>query len=100
MKKFYVCKGNLAKGPFTVEKLQEQHISPFDPIWCEGFSQCKRAKDISELKTIFIPNERFKNQFYSYDHQQEAKYYILGMCTMVGAGGLFIYYLLMNLLGG
>src|SRR4051812_24569345 len=55
MKKFYLCSGNIPKGPFKLEELIQYGIKKTDLIWCEGFRNCKLAIDIAELKKFFVP---------------------------------------------
>ena len=102
MKKFYVCKGGLAKGPFTVEKLIENGINPSDPVWCAGFKGCKPARNVAELKMIFddhsggtsaVPGSAHQQDYILYKRELH-RYRNLLAGSLVAVGGLVIYYLL------
>jgi hypothetical protein len=103
MDKFYVCKGGLAKGPFTLQKLVENGIAESDPVWCAGFKECKPASKVSELKMIFEPRQRQATTGFSVSPPQhnyvlykkeQHKYSQLLACSLVGASALVIYYVL------
>jgi hypothetical protein len=98
MKRFYILKGNIARGPFTLEKLQEQQINPDDRIWCQGFHQSRRAIDVAELKALFTDNRTLSNQVNTYVDHRDGKYNALWICTLVGAAGLLVYYLYLLLI--
>jgi len=52
MKLYYLHENNVNIGPFSIEELKEKKITPFTPIWCEGFEKWKTAEEIEELKSI------------------------------------------------
>lgn len=49
---YYISKNNDKEGPFTLEELAAQHITPDTLIWTVGYKEWKPAKDIPELADI------------------------------------------------
>ncbi len=101
MKKFYVFKGGLAKGPFTIEKLVENGIDQSDPVWCAGFTECKPAIRVKELQMIFKSRQHQaaadfalvpRQHHYVLYKKPQSKYNVLFVCSLVAATALIIFY--------
>jgi len=53
MKKYYYSTGGVKHGPFTLEELKKQPITPDTLIWYEGLPDWRPAKEIPELQSMF-----------------------------------------------
>jgi hypothetical protein len=54
MKKFYAFINEKQEGPLTIEELKTNKINRDTLIWFEGIEDWKSAKEIEELKVLFI----------------------------------------------
>jgi hypothetical protein len=54
MSSYYLHDGNNESGAFSIEELRQKNIKPENYVWTEGFSEWRRAKDVDELKELFI----------------------------------------------
>ncbi len=52
MNKYYIIKDNETTGPFTIDELAEQNITPDTTVCAEGKDVPERAGDVEELKAI------------------------------------------------
>lgn len=50
MKQYYLLEGDSQIGPFTLDQLKTQKITPSTPIWFEGLSEWTTVANMSELK--------------------------------------------------
>ncbi len=114
MKKFYLCTGNIPKGPYGVGELISHGLKETDLIWCEGFQGCKLAVDIAELKSIFTPRPKeatketsaapaVKNdnvmkyiEAYTPDNPDKSKYITLFIFAGFGVLALIVYYCILE----
>ena len=53
MNKYYLHNGSDNIGPFTIDELKQNKITPTTPIWCEGMEDWKDAGSVEELKVLF-----------------------------------------------
>ena len=53
MKKFHYTDGKNSFGPFTLEELKSQHISPDTYIWESELTTWTKAKDVAEVASMF-----------------------------------------------
>lgn len=53
MKKFHYTDGKNSFGPFTLEELKGQGITPETYIWSSELTTWTKAKDVSEVASIF-----------------------------------------------
>ena len=54
MKKYFLHLNNETIGPFALEELKANHITPSTPVWFEGMENWQYATDIPELKPVLI----------------------------------------------
>ena len=54
MNKYYLHNGSDNIGPFTIDELKQNKITPTTPVWCEGMEDWKDAGSIEELKVLFL----------------------------------------------
>jgi hypothetical protein len=54
MKKYFYSDGNDQFGPFNLEELKEKKISRETLVWFEGMEDWQKAKDVEEVKSIFV----------------------------------------------
>ena len=50
---FYVAKNGQQTGPFSVEQLLAEGVTPETLVWCEGMAQWTPAKDVAEIAPLF-----------------------------------------------
>lgn len=53
MSKYYLHNGSENIGPFTIEELKQNKITPTTPVWYEGMEDWKDAGSVEELKVLF-----------------------------------------------
>lgn len=53
MIKYYLHNGSENIGPFTIEELKQNKITPTTPVWCEGMEDWNDAGSVEELKILF-----------------------------------------------
>jgi hypothetical protein len=56
MKKFYLHDGNTQKGPYDIDELRQQNISPQTPVWFNTLEDWTPAGQVQELKELFDSN--------------------------------------------
>jgi uncharacterized protein (DUF1919 family) len=54
MKKYYLHDGTDRIGPFDIEELRMHIIDENIPVWYEGMPRWNAAKNVDELKSLFI----------------------------------------------
>ena len=54
MKKYFLHLNNETIGPFALEELKANHITPSTPVWFEGMKNWQYATDIPEVKSVLI----------------------------------------------
>lgn len=73
---FYIQKKQKQKGPYTLEQLKTQKITPETLVWKEGLEDWTEAKNLEELKPLLIapppiskktppPIKKSENSFFS-----------------------------------
>lgn len=50
---FYIGNNDKQVGPFSVDELKFQPITPQTPVWCEGMADWTPAGNVEELKPLF-----------------------------------------------
>jgi hypothetical protein len=53
MRQYYIHDGEMRKGPFDLEHLQEQPLKKETPVWYDGLEDWTIAGSINELKPFF-----------------------------------------------
>lgn len=53
MKKFYLHDGKAQKGPYDINELKQQNISPQTPVWATTLEDWTPAGEVEELKGLF-----------------------------------------------
>ena len=53
MNKYYLHNGSDNIGPFTIDELKQNKITPTTPVWCEGMEDWNDAGSVEELKILF-----------------------------------------------
>ncbi len=51
---YFLIENGQQQGPFTKENLIQLEIKPETMVWSEGFDDWKKAKDIDDLKSLFL----------------------------------------------
>ena len=52
-RKWYLYQDNQQTGPFSIEQLSNQTITPQTYVWCAGMESWKPASDVTELAHLF-----------------------------------------------
>ena len=52
MKQYYLIINGEKSGPFTIDQLATQHITPETPVWTEGMSDWMPAQQVAELSSL------------------------------------------------
>lgn len=53
MKQYYLVINGEKSGPFTIDQLATQQLTPETPVWTEGMSDWVPAQQIAELSSLF-----------------------------------------------
>lgn len=53
-KKYLIIVNGQQQGPFTIDALRSQHISPNTFVWTYGMSNWMPASQVSELQSLFV----------------------------------------------
>jgi uncharacterized membrane protein YhaH (DUF805 family) len=57
MAQYYIGKNNQRLGPFPVEQLISNGITPDTLVWCSGMPGWKKAMDVPEVAVLFAPQQ-------------------------------------------
>lgn len=68
MNKFFIILDNESAGPFTVEELARQNITPDTTVCAEGSDEQLRSGDVEELKAIFTEQPEIPPAFNPSEH--------------------------------
>jgi uncharacterized membrane protein YhaH (DUF805 family) len=68
MNKFFIISDNESAGPFTVEELARQNITPDTTVCAEGSDEQLRSGDVEELKAIFTEQPEIPPAFNPSEH--------------------------------
>lgn len=55
MSEYYIGKNNERLGPFPLEKLISNGLTPDSLVWCQGMPGWKRATEVPEVAALFAP---------------------------------------------
>ena len=55
MKQYYLVINGEKSGPFTIDQLATQQLTPETPVWTEGMSDWMPAQQVAELSSLFAP---------------------------------------------
>ena len=53
MKQYYLVINGEKSGPFTIDQLTTQQVTPQTPVWTEGMSDWVPAQQVAELSSLF-----------------------------------------------
>jgi hypothetical protein len=53
MKRFYLHDGKAQRGPYDIDELRQQNISPQTPVWTSTLKDWTPAEQVEELKSLF-----------------------------------------------
>ena len=57
MSQYYIGKNNQRLGPFPVEQLIANGISPDTLVWCQGMPGWQKAIEVPEVAALFAPQQ-------------------------------------------
>ena len=63
MAQYYIGKNNERLGPFPVEQLIANGITPDTLVWCTGMPGWAKAKDVPEVAELFAPQQPPQPQY-------------------------------------
>lgn len=82
MAQYYIGKNNQQTGPFEVNQLLANGLTPDTLVWCSGMQGWDKAKNVAELAGLFVAKQpQYQQPVYGY--QQPA----YGYQQPVGGGG-------------
>lgn len=55
MKQYYLVINGEKSGPFTIDQLATQQLTPETPVWTEGMSDWMPVQQVAELSSLFAP---------------------------------------------
>ncbi len=65
---YYIIQGGAQTGPFPLEALLSQGLTPDSYVWREGLAEWTRAGDVPELQSLFVITSEESPK---HDHPQE-----------------------------
>ena len=80
MAQYYIAKNNQQLGPFEVNQLLANGLTPDTLVWCAGMSGWEAAKNVPELAGLFVaqqpqqPQQPQYNQGYQQPAYQQPQY--------------------------
>ena len=76
MSEYYIGKNNERLGPFPLEKLISNGLTPDSLVWCQGMPGWKRATEVPEVAALFAPQPPAQPQYAPQvqDYQQQYGY--------------------------
>ena len=57
MAQYYIGKNNQQTGPFEVNQLLANGLTPDTLVWCQGMASWEKAKNVPELMGLFVPQQ-------------------------------------------
>ena len=63
MAQYYIGKNNQRLGPFPVESLLANGLTPDSLVWCSGMPGWKKATDVPEVAALFAPQQPPQPQY-------------------------------------
>ena len=63
MSEYYIGKNNERLGPFPLEKLISNGLTPDSLVWCQGMPGWKRATEVPEVAALFAPQPPAQPQY-------------------------------------
>ena len=79
MSQYYIGKNNERLGPFPVEQLIANGITPDTLVWCQGMPGWEKAVNVPEVAALFAPQQpqpdyTVQNQGYQQPQYQQPQY--------------------------
>lgn len=74
MAKYYIGKNNQRLGPFPIENLKANGVTPETLVWCSGMTGWQKAKDVPEVAAIFAPQPQYQQPQYQQPQYQQPQY--------------------------
>ena len=62
MKSYYILRGDLQQGPFSLGQLKEMRLRPTVPVWTEGLEAWVQAQTLPELHAAIFLNPSFNTE--------------------------------------
>lgn len=59
MKNYYILRGDLQQGPFSLGQLKDMRLRPTVPVWTEGLEAWVQAQTLSELHAAIFLSSSF-----------------------------------------
>ncbi len=68
---YYIARNGQPCGPFSVDQLLNEGITPDSLVWNESMPQWKRAAEIPEIANTLFPTQQPLNQSYQQPYSSE-----------------------------
>ena len=66
MAQYFLGKNNQRLGPFPLEQLLANGLTPDTLVWCEGMPGWKKANEVPEVAALFAPQQQYQQPQYGY----------------------------------
>lgn len=94
MKKYYLAISGNTQGPYTPAELKALGLTLDSFVWCEGFTDWKKASEIPELAELYVAPQVVENASKKPGNFPKSVF-IVGLILILGVGlGLFYVFFL------
>ena len=75
MAQYFLGKNNQRLGPFPLEQLLANGLTPDTLVWCEGMPGWQKANEVPEVAALFAPQQQYQPQYQQPQYQQPQPQY-------------------------
>ena len=65
MAQYFLGKNNQRLGPFPLEQLLANGLTPDTLVWCEGMPGWQKANEVPEVAALFAPQQQYQQPAYN-----------------------------------
>ena len=74
MAQYFLGKNNQRLGPFPLEQLLANGLTPDTLVWCEGMPGWQKANEVPEVAALFAPQQQYQQPQYQQPAYQQPQY--------------------------
>lgn len=74
MAQYFLGKNNQRLGPFPLEQLLANGLTPDTLVWCEGMPGWQKANEVPEVAALFAPQQQYQQPQYQQPQYQQPQY--------------------------
>ena len=71
MAQYFLGKNNQRLGPFPLEQLLANGLTPDTLVWCEGMPGWQKANEVPEVAALFAPQQQYQQPQYQQPQYQQ-----------------------------